>query len=172
MPTLSTASCWEMSTIWPLPVLRRARSANRVPTAAFSALVRSASPPAGARGARSGSPTLGSVPLVAGGRDRDGVWVAVSNEGGPLDAEAAGLLFGAFTQGDAGPTRSQEGLGMGLYVVRRLVDVYGGWVSVRSDGGWVTVEVRLQPVVVPLPRTALDEAAGDQTPAPTSRPMR
>ena len=114
----------------------------------------------------------GSVPLVAGGRDRDGVWVAVSNEGGPLDAEAAGLLFGAFTQGDAGPTRSQEGLGMGLYVVRRLVDVYGGWVSVRSDGGWVTVEVRLQPVDVPLPRTALDKAPGDQTPAPTSRPMR
>ena len=108
----------------------------------------------------------GSAPLVAGGRDRDGVWLAVSNEGGPLDTEDAGQLFEPFTQADAGPTRSQEGLGMGLYVVRRLVEVYGGWVSVRSEGGWVTVEVRLQPVDVPLPR-----AAG-QTPAPTSRPIR
>ena len=119
----------------------------------------------------------GSVPLVAGGRDRDGVWVAVSNEGGPLDTTAAGLLFEPFTQADGGPTRSQEGLGMGLYVVRRLVDVYGGWVSVRSEGGWVTVEVRLQPADVPLPRVGGDRLAAsrpgaDQTAAPTTRPIR
>lgn len=86
----------------------------------------------------------GAVPLVAGGRDGDEVWVAVSNEGGPLDATAARHLFEPFTQGDAGPTRAHEGLGMGLYVVRRLIEVYGGWVTVRAEGGWVTVEIRLQ----------------------------
>ena len=100
----------------------------------------------------------------------------MSNEGGPLDTTAAGLLFEPFTQADGGPTRSQEGLGMGLYVVRRLVDVYGGWVSVRSEGGWVTVEVRLQPADVPLPRVGGDRAtprtSGDQTAAPTTRPIR
>jgi len=86
----------------------------------------------------------GAVPLVAGGRDGDEVWVAVSNEGGPLDATAARHLFEPFTQGDAGPTRAHEGLGMGLYVVRRLIEVYGGWVTVRAEGGWVTVEIRLK----------------------------
>jgi signal transduction histidine kinase len=86
----------------------------------------------------------GSVPLVAGGRDGDEVWLAVSNEGGPLDATGARHLFEPFTQGEAGTTRSHEGLGMGLYVVRRLVEVHGGWVSVRAEGGWVTVEVRLE----------------------------
>jgi signal transduction histidine kinase len=85
----------------------------------------------------------GSVPLLAGGRDGDQIWVAVSNEGGPLDSSAARHLFEPFTQGDAGITRSHEGLGMGLYVVRRLVEVHDGWVSVRAEGGWVTVEVRL-----------------------------
>ena len=109
----------------------------------------------------------GAVPLVAGGRDSEGVWVAVSNEGGPLDPSAARLLFEPFTQGDTGPTRAHEGLGMGLYVVRRLVEVYGGSVVVRAEGGWVTVEVRLQPAderrVVPEERR--------RPQAPTAVPM-
>lgn len=87
----------------------------------------------------------GAVPLVAGGQDTRGVWVTVSNEGRVIDLTAAGRLFEPFTQADSGSTRAQEGIGVGLYVVRRLVEVYGGSVDVRSDSGWVTVEVRLQP---------------------------
>ena len=94
----------------------------------------------------------GAVPLIAGGRDGDEVWVAVSNEGGPLDTTAAGHLFEPFTQGDGGPTREHEGLGMGLYVVRRLMEVYGGWVTVRAESGWVTVEIRLQAAGSPQPQ--------------------
>ena len=96
----------------------------------------------------------GAVPLVAGGRDECGVWVTVSNEGQVLDLTAADRLFEPFTQLDSGATRDREGIGVGLYVVRRLVDVYGGSVDVRSEAGWVTVEVRLQPAL-PLPRAAL-----------------
>jgi signal transduction histidine kinase len=82
----------------------------------------------------------GTVPVVAGGREGDEVWLSVSNEGLPLDDQR---LFEPFTQGDNGPTRAHEGIGMGLYVVRRLVEVHGGWVNARCDGGWVTVEMRL-----------------------------
>ncbi len=96
----------------------------------------------------------GAVPLVAGGRDERGVWVTVSNEGRVLDLTAADRLFEPFTQLDSGATRDREGIGVGLYVVRRLVDVYGGSVDVRSEAGWVTVEVRLQ-AALPLPRAAL-----------------
>jgi signal transduction histidine kinase len=85
-----------------------------------------------------------AMPLVAGGRDGDEVWVAVSNEGGSIDPLTSRHLFEPFTQGQSGLTRAHEGLGMGLYVVRRLVEVYGGTVSVRAEGTWVTVEVRLQ----------------------------
>jgi signal transduction histidine kinase len=95
----------------------------------------------------------GSVPLVAGGRDDRGVWITVSNEGRVLDLTAADRLFEPFTQLDSGATRDREGIGVGLYVVRRLVDVYGGSVDVRSEAGWVTVEIRLQ-------------AAGTQTRSP------
>jgi signal transduction histidine kinase len=86
----------------------------------------------------------GTVPLVAGGCDERGVWITVSNEGRVLDLTAADRLFEPFTQLDSGATRNREGIGVGLYVVRRLVDVYGGNVDVRSEDGWVTVEVRLQ----------------------------
>ncbi|MCU1602405.1 MAG: integral rane sensor signal transduction histidine kinase [Frankiales bacterium] len=99
----------------------------------------------------------GTVPLVAGGREGGEVWLAVSNEGTPLDGQR---LFEPFTQADNGPTREHEGLGMGLYVVRRLIEVHGGLVSARCDDGWVTVEVRLPaaedrrrqlPTALPIP---------------------
>ena len=89
----------------------------------------------------------GSVPVLAGGHDEAGVWVTVSNEGRIIDLTDAGRLFEPFTQVESGATRGREGAGMGLYVVRRLVEVYGGTVAVHSESGWVTVEVRLQPVV-------------------------
>jgi signal transduction histidine kinase len=85
----------------------------------------------------------GSTPLVAGGSDEHGVWVTVSNEGRVVDLTRKGRLFEPFTQESSGATRDREGIGVGLYVVRRLVEVYGGTVDVQSDIGWVTVEVRL-----------------------------
>jgi len=104
-----------------------------------------------------GSPS--SVPLVAGGRDERGVWITVSNEGRVLDLTAAERLFEPFTQIDSGATRDREGIGVGLYVVRRLVDVYGGNVDVRSEAGWVTVEVRLQAAGTPVRAQRVEQPA-------------
>ncbi|MCU1671966.1 MAG: integral rane sensor signal transduction histidine kinase [Frankiales bacterium] len=95
----------------------------------------------------------GAVPLVAAGTDKDGVWITVSNEGRTLDTDTTGRLFEPFTQVASGLTRDAEGMGMGLYVVRRLVEVYGGSVDVQSDNGWVTVELRLRAAGAPAPRT-------------------
>jgi signal transduction histidine kinase len=103
----------------------------------------------------------GAVPIVAGGTDAAGVWLTVSNDGSDLDEAVTARLFEPFTQADSGSTRDREGLGMGLYVVRRLVEVHGGRVGVRTDGGWVTVEVRLQAAGAPA-----------YTPVPTAVPIR
>ena len=91
-----------------------------------------------------------AVPLVAAGTDERGVWLTVSNEGTTLDSETARNLFQPFTQIESGTTRTREGLGMGLYVVRRLVEVHGGDVELRSEGGWTTVELRMR-AAQPLP---------------------
>jgi signal transduction histidine kinase len=92
----------------------------------------------------------GAVPIVAGGTDAAGVWLTVSNDGSHVDPATTARLFEPFTQADSTATRDHEGLGMGLYVVRRLVEVHGGRVDVRSEGGWVTVEVRLPSAAAPL----------------------
>ncbi|MBK5308006.1 MAG: HAMP domain-containing histidine kinase [Frankiaceae bacterium] len=102
----------------------------------------------------------GGVPIVAGGREDAGVWITVSNEGRPLDHVDAGRLFEPFTQAASGATRDAEGMGMGLYVVRRLVEVYGGTVDVRSDGGWVTVELHLRSATAALPSSRSELVAG------------
>lgn len=91
----------------------------------------------------------GAVPLIAGGADDGGVWLTVSNEGPVLDLTSADRLFEPFTQADSGATRDHEGIGVGLYVVRRLVEVHGGTVEVQSDSGWVTVQVRLRAAGMP-----------------------
>ncbi len=101
----------------------------------------------------------GAIPVVAGGTDADGVWLSVSNEGAPLSEDVARRLFEPFTQADTSATRAREGLGMGLYVVRRLIEVHGGSVALRSQDGWTTVELRLRPaaspvVLAPEPRRA------------------
>jgi K+-sensing histidine kinase KdpD len=115
----------------------------------------------------------GGQPVVAGGHDGDGIWITVTNEGSDLDPTAARLLFEPFTQADTGPTRSREGLGMGLYVVRRLVEVYGGTVAVRAENGWITVEVRLRPAeerrqVLRLPEGQAQEPTAVPIPKVTS----
>ncbi|MCW2573237.1 MAG: integral rane sensor signal transduction histidine kinase [Frankiales bacterium] len=102
----------------------------------------------------------GAVPILAGGRDDAGVWVTVTNEGRTLDEVDAGRLFEPFTQARTGATRDAEGMGMGLYVVRRLVEVYGGSVDVRSEGGWVTVELRLRPGGAPVPTSRSELVRG------------
>ena len=111
----------------------------------------------------------GTTPLVAGGTDERGVWVSVSNEGAVIDLTSRGRLFEPFVQADSSATRDREGLGVGLYVVRRLVEVYGGSIEVNSDSGWVTVQVRLQ--AVRRNRTVvLPPDSGAQTEAPTRLP--
>ena len=45
------------------------------------------------------------------------------------------MLFQPFTQVDTGTTRQYEGMGIGLAIVRHLVDLHGGSVAVESAPG-------------------------------------
>jgi two-component system CheB/CheR fusion protein len=60
--------------------------------------------------------------------------VQVTDNGEGLDAELIPRLFELFTQADRSLAHSQGGLGIGLSLVRTLVEMHGGKVSVHSEG--------------------------------------
>jgi PAS domain S-box-containing protein len=60
--------------------------------------------------------------------------IAVSDTGKGIEPEFLPYVFDRFRQSDASTTRSHGGLGLGLAIVRQLVELHGGTVSVQSAG--------------------------------------
>jgi CheY-like chemotaxis protein len=77
------------------------------------------------------------------------VEVSVRDNGIGIPAHMLPKVFDMFTQVDRNLERSQGGLGIGLSIVKRLVEMHGGSVEARSDGHGMGSEfiVRL-PVVL------------------------
>ena len=73
----------------------------------------------------------------------------VQDTGIGIPAEMLPRVFELFTQVDQSLDRSQGGLGIGLTVVRKLVEKHGGRVSVNSDGGGLRAS---SPSVYPCPK--------------------
>jgi PAS domain S-box-containing protein len=59
----------------------------------------------------------------------------VSDTGIGMSPEQLSLLFQTFTQGDGSLTRKYGGLGIGLAISQRLVQLFGGELSVTSEPG-------------------------------------
>jgi signal transduction histidine kinase len=75
--------------------------------------------------------------------------VSVSNAGPPITAADRERIFEPFVQLDSSLTRSASGVGLGLHIVRRLVESYGGTVEVNSVDGLITFTVTV-PAVTPV----------------------
>jgi PAS domain S-box-containing protein len=88
--------------------------------------------------------------------------VSVRDTGIGIAAEHLPRLFEMFSQVAPALERSQGGLGIGLALVRRLVDLHGGKVEARSGGIGRGSEfvVRLPIVDVPIPREPAETAEG------------
>jgi PAS domain S-box-containing protein len=67
-------------------------------------------------------------------RDNSDVVVRVRDSGIGMSDELLPHIFDMFTQADRTLDRSQGGLGIGLTLVRRLVELHGGAVLAHSDG--------------------------------------
>ena len=62
------------------------------------------------------------------------VKIIVSDNGSGIKAEFLPFIFDRFSQQDTSSTRKMGGLGMGLAIVRHLVELHGGEVQVESAG--------------------------------------
>jgi signal transduction histidine kinase/CheY-like chemotaxis protein len=65
----------------------------------------------------------------------DKLRVAIVDQGLGIPEEHVARIFDAFHQVDGSSTRAQGGVGLGLHLVRRLVELLGGEVGVRSEVG-------------------------------------
>ncbi len=90
------------------------------------------------------TPTGGEVTLhLTRGASRVGITVQDTGQG--ISEALLPRVFDRFRQGDSSTTRAFGGLGLGLAIVRHLVELHGGIVSARSagEGKGATFEVEL-----------------------------
>jgi len=71
---------------------------------------------------------------VRGTRDADGIALAVSDDGLGFAPEDAGMIFEKFHRLGDELRRTTPGTGLGLYIVKRLVELSGGSVAAQSAG--------------------------------------
>lgn len=110
---------------------------------------------------------------TAGARDPHGVAVSIEVEdtGIGMAPELIAELFQPFHQADASSTRPYGGTGIGLAICKRLCDLMGGTVSVRSTPGvGSTFTVALRLAHASAPGTAPAPAATDAHTEPATAP--
>ena len=79
------------------------------------------------------TPAGGNVTMTIRGEGDDAV-IRVADTGIGISAALLPRIFDLFVQGERTWDRSKGGLGIGLTLVRRLVEMHGGSVDVRSEG--------------------------------------
>jgi PAS domain S-box-containing protein len=100
------------------------------------------------------TPAAGAVTVTVGG-DGTTVRLTVKDSGAGIAPEVVGRIFDLFYQGRRTLDRAEGGLGIGLTLVRRLVELHGGRIAASSDGPGTgttfTIELPQIPAVDPGP---------------------
>jgi signal transduction histidine kinase len=79
------------------------------------------------------SPVGGRISVVVT-HEEDSTIIRVADEGAGLSPEDLGRLFGRFQRLSAKPTAGESSTGLGLSIVKRIIDMHGGEVTANSEG--------------------------------------
>jgi CheY-like chemotaxis protein len=80
------------------------------------------------------TPRDGRVEVVLARVDESHAELIVRDTGQGIRREFLPFLFDRFRQGDASTTRQHRGMGLGLSIVKSLVEMHGGTIAAHSDG--------------------------------------
>jgi signal transduction histidine kinase/DNA-binding response OmpR family regulator len=114
------------------------------------------------------TPTGGRV-VVTAARNAESIVVTVSDTGRGIPTDLLPFIFEPFRQAEGAQRRTHTGLGLGLAIVRHVVELHGGRVHVASEGPGkgatfsVHLPVGAHPVDVPPSR-----GEGARVPTPAS----
>jgi two-component system, OmpR family, sensor kinase len=97
------------------------------------------------------------------------VVLEVADAGPGVPAEEAGRIFERFYRTDRSRTRSQGGVGLGLAIVRSLVEAHGGAVGYRPRPGGGSIFRVVLPLV---PAADIKDTRPEAAAAPAERPPR
>jgi signal transduction histidine kinase len=79
------------------------------------------------------SPIGGKI-IVTVSHEGDNTVIRVTDQGAGLSPEDLGRLFGRFQRLSAKPTAGESSTGLGLSIVKRIIDMHGGEVTAASNG--------------------------------------
>lgn len=114
------------------------------------------------------TPPGGSIHIAMNARD-SAIEIAVRDDGEGISAAALPLIFERLQQGDNGAARRHGGLGLGLAIVRQIVELHQGTVSAESEGPGRGATFRI--TLPTMPVEVEDTAPAGATPAlPSSAP--
>jgi len=97
--------------------------------------------------------------------ERGSAVVEVADNGIGISEELLPKVFDLFVQADRSLDRSQGGLGIGLAIVKRLIDLHGGHVTAASAGTGRGAQFQIHLPAVPAPSAAIGKAPGARLPS-------
>jgi signal transduction histidine kinase len=77
---------------------------------------------------------IGGTIAVAVSNERNNTVIRIADQGAGLSPEDLGRLFGRFQRLSAKPTAGESSTGLGLSIVKRIIDMHGGQVTADSAG--------------------------------------
>ena len=115
----------------------------------------------------------GSQIVITAKREADQIVVAVKDSGQGIDAQLLPYVFDLFSQGERTIDRSQGGLGIGLTIVRSLVQLHGGVVTAQSAGKGAGSEFQVRlPALGENPAVAAAPTSGPRSATALQRSLR